>query len=69
MVSELRVKSNHARLTDAGWSYRKAVNRGWIIYKDPETQLWNTEKDAVAILESRVNQRMHEVASGQMLSR
>ncbi len=66
MGTEMRPKSNHARLTDAGWSYRKNVDRGWIIYKDPETRRWSTEKDSVAILESRVDQRIEEVFSGQM---
>jgi len=30
-----------ARLANAGWSYR-TNERGWVIYRDPDTGLWHT---------------------------
>ena len=46
----MTVKSDHARITGAGWSYR-ANDRGWIIYHNPQTGLWHTRAQALTILE------------------
>jgi hypothetical protein len=45
-------RSNHARLTDAGWAYRTNADRGWVIYRDPKTGLWHPMKEALEILEA-----------------
>ena len=42
--------SEHCRITAAGWSYRRN-DRGWVIYRDPQTGLWHTRADAIAIIE------------------
>jgi hypothetical protein len=47
-------QSNHARLANAGWTYRTNVDRGWIIYCDPATGLWHSRKEALTILEARM---------------
>ena len=44
-------RSEHQRITDAGWSYR-TNERGWIIYLCPTTGLWRTRSEALAILDS-----------------
>ena len=46
-------KSDHWRITHAGWSYRNSVDRGWVIYRDPETGFWCTASEALAVLEAR----------------
>jgi hypothetical protein len=45
-------RSAHARLLDAGWSYRTNIDRGWVIYRDPATGLWHPRDEAVQILEA-----------------
>jgi hypothetical protein len=45
-------RSNHARLTDAGWAYRTNADRGWVRYRDPKTGLWHPMKEALEILEA-----------------
>jgi hypothetical protein len=42
--------TEHHTIMAAGWSYR-SNDRGWIIYRDPQTGLWHTRPDAIAILE------------------
>jgi hypothetical protein len=42
----------HARLVEAGWSYRTNAERGWVIYRDPATQLWHPRGEAIRILEA-----------------
>jgi hypothetical protein len=44
--------SPHARLIEAGWSYRTNAERGWVIYRDPATQLWHPRGDAIRISET-----------------
>jgi hypothetical protein len=42
--------SDHWRITAAGWCYR-SNDRGWIIYRDPQTGRWHTRAEAIAIVE------------------
>ena len=51
--SRTRVPDIHWRLTAAGWSYRTNTDRGWIVYRDPETREWHTADEAAVILEAR----------------
>ena len=51
-------QSDHTVITDAGWSYRTNAERGWIIYRDPETGEWRTREDAVRIVRERVAHRV-----------
>jgi hypothetical protein len=44
--------STHARLLNAGWSYRTNADRGWVIYRDPANGLWHTRDEALRILEA-----------------
>jgi len=41
----------HQELTDAGWSYRMN-DRGWVIYRHPQTGRWYTRTDAMAIIKT-----------------
>ena len=43
--------TEHETITSAGWTYRMN-ERGWVIYRDPETSIWYTRADAMAILEA-----------------
>ena len=52
-ASRPRVPNIHTRLTAAGWSYRTNTDRGWIVYRDPETRKWHTTEEAAVILEAR----------------
>ena len=45
--------SEHWRLTEAGWGYRINGDRGWAIYRDPETGAWHTRDEAIRILEAK----------------
>jgi hypothetical protein len=38
----------HRMLTGAGWSYR-SNDRGWIIYRDPQTGRWYTLSEALSV--------------------
>jgi len=49
------IRSDHSRLTNAGWAYRVNGSGNWIAYRDPETGLWHAKADAVNILRSRTN--------------
>jgi hypothetical protein len=42
-------QSEHQRITAAGWAYR-TNNRGWVIYRDPQTALWRTRSEASLII-------------------
>jgi hypothetical protein len=44
------VISDHWRIAAAGWSYR-TDNRGWIIYRDPQTGLWCTRAEAIEVIQ------------------
>ena len=44
-------KSDHQRLITAGWAYR-TNDRGWVVYRDPETGLWHTRPEAIAIMDT-----------------
>jgi hypothetical protein len=41
--------TDHYRIAAAGWSYR-TNDRGWIIYRDPQTGRWHIRSEAVAIV-------------------
>ena len=41
--------TEHETITAAGWAYRMN-DRGWVIYRDPETGTWYTRLDAMAIV-------------------
>lgn len=47
--------TEHQAIMAAGWSYRMN-DRGWIIYRDPQSGLWHTRSDAVAIVENGLQQ-------------
>jgi hypothetical protein len=46
--SKNAIPSDHHRITTAGRSYR-TNQQGWIIYRDPQTRLWHTRAEALAI--------------------
>jgi hypothetical protein len=43
--------SDHWRVVAAGWCYR-TNDRGWIIYRHPQTRRWHTRAEAIAIVEA-----------------
>ena len=45
--------NKHQRITDAGWAYR-TNDRGWMIYRDPETGTWYTQSEAASIVQARI---------------
>lgn len=47
----LHTTSEHRMLTGAGWSYR-SNDRGWIIYRDPQTGRWHTLSEALNFMRS-----------------
>ena len=49
----LTEKSDHQRIMNAGWAYR-ANERGWIIYRDPQTGFWHTRAQALTMLDSSI---------------
>jgi len=46
MMVPVRSKSDHAKITAAGWSYR-TNERGWMIYREPHTGRWHTRDEAI----------------------
>jgi hypothetical protein len=50
-MSAFAVRTEHQIITAAGWAYR-ANDRGWMIYRDPQTGLWYTRSGAIEILEN-----------------
>lgn len=44
-------RGEHRMLTGAGWSYR-TNDRGWIIYRDPQTRRWHTLNSALSVMRS-----------------
>jgi hypothetical protein len=44
-------ENTHVALTNAGWSYR-TNERGWVIYRNPQTGLWHTRSEAAALAET-----------------
>jgi hypothetical protein len=42
---------DHRRLVDAGWSYCRNEERGWIVYRNPNTGKWYSRQDALVILD------------------
>jgi len=45
--------SDHGRVTAAGWAYR-TNDRGWVIYRDPQTSAWHPRSESILIIWSRV---------------
>ena len=43
------VQNDHVALTNAGWSYR-TNERGWVIYRHPDTGHWHSREDAIGIV-------------------
>jgi hypothetical protein len=43
----------HQRITAAGWAYR-TNDRGWVIYRDPQTRLWHPHSEAIFIIQAQV---------------
>jgi hypothetical protein len=39
-------KSDHETITAAGWAYR-TNERGWLIYREPDTGRWHTRDEAI----------------------
>jgi hypothetical protein len=52
------IENQHRELTVAGWGYRMN-DRGWVIYRQPQTGRWYTRPEATAIVETRVISRVH----------
>jgi hypothetical protein len=52
------MKNEHRELTVAGWGYRMN-DRGWVIYRHPQTGRWHTRPEATAIVETGVISRVH----------
>ena len=50
----LHMTGEHRMLTGAGWSYR-TNDRGWIIYRDPQTQRWHTLNGALSVMRSAMS--------------
>jgi hypothetical protein len=44
-------QSDHHRITAAGRDHR-TDNRGWVIYLDPQTRLWQTQSQAISIIQA-----------------
>ncbi len=44
--------TEHHRITAAGWVYR-TNDRGWVIYRDPQTGAWHTHSEAILIVQAR----------------
>jgi hypothetical protein len=51
-VHRLHRTGEHRNLTGAGWSYR-TNDRGWIIYRDPQSGRWHTLQEALRIWQLR----------------
>jgi hypothetical protein len=47
----LHLTGEHRMLIGAGWSYR-SNDRGWTIYRDPQTGRWKTLSEALSIMRS-----------------
>jgi len=47
--------SDHYRITTtAGWDYQ-TNSRGWVIYRNPLTRLWQTHTEAISIIQAEVS--------------
>ena len=46
MIGPVDSKSDHERITAAGWGYR-TNERGWMIYREPHTARWHTRDEAI----------------------
>jgi hypothetical protein len=52
------MKNVHRELTVAGWGYRMN-DRGWVIYRHPQTRRWHTRSEATAIVGTGAISRVH----------
>jgi hypothetical protein len=43
-------ENEHRKLTKRGWTYRMN-DRGWVIYRHPQTGRWHTLREAAALLD------------------
>jgi hypothetical protein len=50
----VHMTGEHKMLTGAGWSYR-TNDRGWIIYRDPQTRRWHTLEEAVSVMRTALS--------------
>ena len=46
MLVPVDSKSDHEKITAAGWGYR-TNERGWMIYREPHTARWHTRDEAI----------------------
>jgi hypothetical protein len=53
------IKNEHRELTVAGWGYRMN-DRGWVIYRNPQTRRWHTRPEATAIVATGAISRVHD---------
>jgi hypothetical protein len=53
--------SDHHRIIAEGWAYR-TNDRGWAIYLDPQTRLWQTHSKAISVIRGRVSTARMESA-------
>jgi len=62
-----RVESLHQEITNAGWSYRMN-DRGWVIYRHPQTGRWHTRPEAAVIVEAQVASGVRHTAISERAS-
>jgi len=48
----VRDHTEHQRITQSGWAYRMN-DRGWVIYRDPQTSLWHTQSEATLVIKAQ----------------
>jgi hypothetical protein len=46
--------SEHQRIMAAGWAYRMN-ERGWVIYRDPQTGTWYPRAEAISVVQAQVS--------------
>jgi hypothetical protein len=61
------IKIEHRELTVAGWGYRMK-DRGWIIYRHPQTRRWHTRPEAAAIIAAGLTSRVRNTPNVSELS-
>jgi hypothetical protein len=61
------IKNEHRELTVAGWGYRMN-DRGWVIYRHPQTRRWYTRPEAMAMVATGVISRVHNTPNVSELS-
>lgn len=58
LLAEIPVnsQSDHHKIVAAGWTYR-TNERGWTIYREPQTGRWHTRDEAIRKLAPSAEQR------------